>query len=104
MGCSGSWCVQPASSNDSFCMRFDLAEGEQCGMTQSREYRGQCALGADHCINGVCSSSTTTSTTTTTTAACIASGATCWSGTGPPTAVCCLSTESCNLGTKICQA
>jgi len=114
--CSGSYCVQPASSTDSFCMRFDLAEGEQCGMTQSREYRGQCALGADHCINGVCSSSTTTSTTTTTvttttvttttvtTVACVASGATCWSGVGPPTATCCSASESCNLGTKVCQA
>merc|ERR1711874_354618 len=112
--CTGSWCVQPTDGNaDSFCMNFSLAEGEQCGETQAREYRGYCNTGL-HCNNGVCSSSTTTSTTTTTTttttvttttvttAACIASGQPCWTGSGPPLSNCCGSNPSCNLATRNC--
>merc|ERR1711997_89726 len=97
--CSGSHCGQPPSKTDGFCMRFDLAEGAQCGDTEAREFRGYCNTGLN-CINGVCSTSTTTSTTTTaTTVACKTSGATCWTGSGPIDTCC---TGICNLGTKKC--
>jgi len=108
--CTGSYCVQPTSSTDSFCMSFTLTEGQQCGDTQAREYRGFCNTGLN-CINGVCSTSTTTSTTTTTTTtttvttttattvACLASGTTCWTGSGPPSDCC---SGSCPLGTRTC--
>jgi len=99
--CDGSYCVQPSSSSDSFCMRFDIGQGFQCGDTEARGYRGYCNTGL-YCVNGVCSSSSTTSTTvaptTTSTAApvttvteqpCVGTGETCWSGSGPPTATCC---------------
>merc|ERR1712241_1122391 len=101
--CTGSWCVQPTDGNaDSFCMSFTLAENEQCGETQAREYRGYCNTGLN-CNNGVCSSATTTATTTTvTTAACIASGQPCWTGSGPPLSNCCGSNPSCNLATRNC--
>merc|ERR1711874_201593 len=111
--CSGSYCVQPETSSDSFCMSFSIAEGLQCGDTQAREFRGFCATG--NCINGYCSSETTTSTTTTTTTTttvttttattvpCVASGQTCWGGpgTGNPSE-CCGSNPSCPLSSKTC--
>ena len=34
--CDGSYCVQPSSSSDSFCMRFDIGQGFQCGDTEAR--------------------------------------------------------------------
>jgi len=112
--CDGSYCVQPTTSTDSFCMSFTIAEGLQCGDTEAREYRGFCNTGLN-CNNGVCSSGTTTSTTTTTTTTttvttttattvpCVASGATCWGGpgTGNPSE-CCGSNPSCPLGSKTC--
>jgi len=112
--CTGSYCVQPETSSDSFCMSFTIKEGLQCGDTQAREFRGFCDTGLN-CINGYCSTGTTTSTTTTTTTtttvttttattvACVASGATCWGGpgTGNPNE-CCGSNPSCPLGSKTC--
>merc|ERR1712115_533385 len=111
--CTGSYCVQPTDGNaDSFCMSFTIAEGQQCGETQAREYRGYCNTGLN-CNDGVCSSATTTSTTTTTTTTttvttttattvpCVASGATCWSGSGAPDQ-CCGSNPSCPLTTRTC--
>ena len=34
--CTGSYCVQPTPSSDSFCMSFTIGEGLQCGDTEAR--------------------------------------------------------------------
>jgi len=109
--CSGSYCVQPTSSSDSFCMSFNIGDGLPCGDTQDGEYRGFCDTGLN-CISGVCSSNPTTTTTTTTTTtvttttvtttteACLTSGDTCWSGSGPPNTCC--GGAPCPLSTRTC--
>merc|ERR1712126_473881 len=94
-----AYCWQGEDSQDSFCMKYPVPDGEPCGLTAETNYAGRCAYGTSSCQNGVCvgattpapttTTTTTVTTTTVTTAACPASGDDCWDATAGAPIECC---------------
>merc|ERR1712126_431398 len=84
-----AYCWQGEDSQDSFCMKYPVPDGEPCGLTAATNYAGRCAYGASSCVNGVCVAGTTTAPPTTTSATCPASGDDCWDDTAKAPIECC---------------
>merc|ERR1712243_2036 len=83
-----AYCMPATDSEDSFCMKYPVRNGEPCGTTKESNYAGLCDYSSSVCEDGVCVSKeattttpTTTTTTVTTTAACAPAGEPCWDAT-----------------------